>query len=82
MGRGGHHGQAMVPTVVAAWLFSPLRRILVFRCFALRRAFLPFLGSFGPPHYHLLILMALTSLAWIHLKHFSQNLGMNRRNSQ
>ena len=42
-----------------------------------------FLGVFWASScYHLLILMALTSLAWIHVKHFSQNLGLNHRNLQ
>ena len=42
-----------------------------------------FLGVFWASFcYHLVILMALTSLVWIHLKHFSQNLGLNHRNLQ
>ena len=45
--RGVHHGLAVVATMVVARLFSPVRRVLVFRCFALGRGFCLFLGLLG-----------------------------------
>jgi len=88
-GCGVHHGQTVAATT--AWLWCPL--VVVACCFPcaafwghlvlrLEPWVLPFLGSFAPPCKLLLILMAHTSLAWIHLKHFSQNLGLNHRNLQ
>jgi len=80
--RGIHHGQAVVPTGCGGCLVLPLPRfdLSVLR---LRPQVFAFLGVFWASScYHLLILMALTSLAWIHLKHFSQNLGLNHRNLQ
>jgi len=74
-GRGGHCGGCPV--------VFPQHRILVFLVHRLGPRGLPFLGVFWASScYHLLILMALTSLSWIHLKHFSQNLGLNHRNLQ
>ena len=87
-GRGAHHGQTMADTTGRGghwlwWLgFAAPLRFGVLRCFALGRGFLPFLGYFGPLCKLLLILMAHTSLAWIHLKHFSPKLGLNHRNLQ
>jgi len=45
--RGVHHGLAVVATVVVARLFSPVRRVLVIRCFTLGRGFCLFLGLLG-----------------------------------
>ena len=72
-GRGVHHGLAVWPLVVVAWFCCSA----AFWCPSVLRLGprgLPFLGVFWASScYHLLILMALTSLSWIHLKHFSQN---------
>ena len=75
---------AVVSTTVWPWwlLWWPpgCGGVSVFWWFALGRGFCLSLGYFGPLCKLLLILMAHTSLAWIHLKHFSQNLGLNHRN--
>jgi len=79
--RGYYHGPWCPMVVVARfycsaafWCPSVLR--LGPRVFA-------FLGVlWASSCYHLLILMAHTSLACIHLEHFSQNLGLNHRNLQ
>ena len=60
---------------------APLR-FGVLRCFALGHGVFLSLGYFGPLCKILFILMAHTSLAWIHLKHFSPKLGLNHRNLQ
>ena len=73
-GRGSHCGGC--PVVFPR---APRFGLSVFR---LGPRVLPFLGSFGPLCKLLLILIAHTSLAWIHLKHFSPNLGLNHRNLQ
>ena len=81
--------RAVVVTTVGPWwllvrvasCFSE-RRVLASWCIALGRGVFFSLGYFGPLCKLLLILMAHTSLAWIHLKYFSQNLGLNHRNLQ
>ena len=80
-GRGDHHGQTVVVTVVAA-RFVPVRCVLGSFGASSWAAGFAFLGvfwaslqaSFDPhgPHF----------LTWIHLKYFSQNLGLNYRNLQ
>ena len=80
--RGRHHGLAMVATGCGGLVsFRALRfGLLVLH---LGPQVFAFLGVFWASScYHLLILMALTSLAWIHLKHFSQNVGLNHKNLQ
>ena len=72
--RGGCCGGCPVPAPCAAfWLFG---------AFALGRGFCSSWGILGLFASFLLILLAHTSLAWIHLKHFSQNLGLDQRNLQ
>jgi len=88
-GRGDHHGLAVAVTTGQPWWllvrvagYFPERSVLASWCFALGRGVLPLLGYFGPLCKLLLILMAHTSLAWIHLRYFSQNLGLNHKNLQ
>jgi len=81
-GRGVHHGLAVVATGCGGSVSfrAPHFGLSVLR---LGPQVFAFLGVFWASScYHVLILMALTSLAWIHLKHFSQNLGLNHRNLQ
>jgi len=75
--RGCHHGLAVVATSCGG---SVSFRVPRFGLSVLRLGpqVFAFLGVFWASScYHLLILMALTSLVWIHLKYFSQNLGLN-----
>ena len=80
--RGCHHGLAVAAAVVAARLFPPCAAFWSFGVsrwaagsaspWGILGLFL--LSYFDPhgPHF----------LAWIHQKHFSQNLGLNYRNLQ
>ena len=80
----------VVTTVQPWWLLVRVagcfleRRVLASWCIALGRGVFLSLGYFGPLCKLLLILMAQahTSLAWIHLKHFSPKRGLNHRNLQ
>ena len=87
-GRGSHHGPWCPPRPGrgAHWrwwpVFPPCAAFWGRLVLCLGPRILLFLGSFGPPCKLLLILIAHTSLAWIHLKHFSPNLGLNHRNLQ
>ena len=87
-GRGIHHGPwcPSRPARGSHWLWwllgCPNAAFWGHLVLRLGPRVLPFFGSFEPPCKLLLILMAHTSLAWIHLKHFSPNLGLNHRNLQ
>ena len=74
--------RAVVATVVVVQFCCPCATFWCLLVFRLGPRGFPFVGSFGPLCRLLLILMAHTSLAWIHLKHFSPNLGFNHRNLQ
>ena len=80
-GRASHHGQPVVATVPPG-LFVSRTTHFGFLWTLIWASYLAYIESFGPHLQPSLILMALTSLAWIHLKHFSPKLGLNHRNLQ
>ena len=73
--------RAVVPTGGGSPLF-PMRRVLGSFSTSPWAVGFAFSWAFWPLFKLLLILMAHTSLAWIRLKHFSPNLGLNHRNLQ